>query len=66
MLESPSNYDYDDMENSVYESTVLEPTINHSTTERILGSSESCNLVRRGKNTRAQISPMEKINPESN
>ena len=48
MLESPSTSDYDDMDNNVYKSTVLEPTIKHLIKETSLCSQASHNLIRRG------------------
>ena len=53
MLESPSTYDYNEMENGVSKSKVLEPTIKHLMKETSLGSQASRNLVRREQNIRA-------------
>ena len=61
MLKSPPTSDYDEKENGVSKSTFLEPTIKHLTKETSLGSSAAQNLVRRGKNIKAEISLMEKV-----
>ena len=37
ILDSPSTYDYDYIENVVYKSTVLEPTIKRLMKETIIG-----------------------------
>ena len=50
MLGSPSSSDYDDMENGVSVSTVLEPTIKILMTKTSLCRREARNLVRRGEN----------------
>ena len=53
MLESPHTYDYDDMENFVSESIVLEYIIKRLMKETSLGQGVVQNLVRRGQNIRA-------------
>ena len=50
MLEAPSTSDYDEMDNVVTKSTILEPTIKHLMKETSLGIQAALNLVRRGKN----------------
>ena len=55
ILESPSTSDYDEMENGVSKSTMLEPTIKHLTKETSLGSSAAHNLVVREKNKSINI-----------
>ena len=61
MLESPSTSDYNDMDNDVSKSKVLEPMIKHLMKETGLGCRAALNLVRRGKNIRSDISLMEKF-----
>ena len=53
MLESPSTSNDDDMENDVYKSTPLEPTIKHLMKETGLCHREAHNLVSREQNIRA-------------
>ena len=60
ILESPSTSDYDDMENGVSKSTVLEPTIKHVVKYTSCGSREALNLVRRRQNIKSEISQMGK------
>ena len=55
ILESPPTSDYDDMDNSVYKSTVLEPTIKHLIKETSLCSQALRNLVKRGQNIISEI-----------
>ena len=61
MLEFSSTYDYNEMENDVFVSTLLEPTTKHLMTETSLGRRASCNLVSRGQNMRAEIYIMENV-----
>ena len=49
MLDYPSSYDDDDMENGVSKSTRLEPTIKNIIKETRLFRRTARNLVRRGK-----------------
>ena len=60
MFESPFTSDYDDMENGVSKSTVLEPIIINLMKEKICGSSAARNWVRRGQTIISEISIMEK------
>ena len=53
MVESLSTSSYDEMDNKVSKSTILEPTIKHVMKETRLGSRAERNLVRRGQNIRA-------------
>ena len=53
--------DYDEMENFVSKSTVLEPTLKHLMKETSLFCRAACNLARRRKNMGAETSLMEKI-----
>ena len=48
MLESPSTSGYDEMDNGVSKSTVLEPTIKHSMKETSLSRRSARNLVKIG------------------
>ena len=50
ILESPSTYDYDEMYNGVYKSTVLEPTIKRLVKETSHGRRAARNLVSRVQN----------------
>ena len=61
MLGSPYNLYYDDMENSVSKSTVLETRIKHLMKETSLDSWATRNLVRRGQNIWSEISLMSKV-----
>ena len=53
MLQYPSTSDYDDMENGVSKSTLLQPTINHLMKEKSIGRQAAHNLVIIGGNIRA-------------
>ena len=53
ILDSPSTYHYDDMDNGIYKSIVLEYTIKHLMKETSLGRRAAHNLVSRGQNIRA-------------
>ena len=61
MLESTSTSDYEEMDNDVSKSKVLEPTIKHLIKQPSLDRRAARNLVRRGKSTREEISLMEKV-----
>ena len=60
VLESPYTSDKDDMDNGVYKSTVLEPTIKHLSKEPIICRKAARNLVIRRKSLRPEISLMAK------
>ena len=60
MLESTSTSDYDDTENGVSKSTVLQPTIKHLMKETSPGSEAPRNLVIREQYIRAEISLYER------
>ena len=60
MLESPYTYYYDDVDNGVSKSILLEPTIKHLMKDTSLGRWATHNLVRRGQNIGAEVSLMEK------
>ena len=66
MLESPSTYYYDEMDNDVSKSTVLEPTIKHLMKETILGHWSACNLVSIGGIYKTRNIPNSKTIPEIN
>ena len=53
MLESPSTSDYDEMDNGVYKSTVLLPTIKHLIKETSLCRRAARNLVSREQDIRS-------------
>ena len=61
LLESPSTSADDETNNGDSKSTLLEPTIQNLMKETRLFRRESRNLVRRGNNTRPEISQIEKI-----
>ena len=54
MLESPSTYDYNEINTGVYKSTRLEPTIKHLMKETRLFCRAARNLVSMGHNIRAK------------
>ena len=61
MLDSPSTFNYDDMDNGVSKSTVLEPTTKHLMKKTSLGRSPAHTLVRRGQSIRAEIPLLKKF-----
>ena len=61
MLESPCTSDYDEINNGVSKSTVLEPTTKQLMKKTGLDLRAAHNWVRRGQNIRAETSPMEKV-----